>query len=143
MAEPVKHSLVRALEHVPVFAPLEQRLLLEVVGASANLCFPEGTTVFSAGDPAEALYVVLSGRVSILDGERALADIEPGDVFGEMALLAETTRRRSARAASDSELMVLPRESFLRLLERSPEIASEFRSTAERRRRAAEATDLA
>ena len=58
----VTHSLVKALRAVPDFADLDDATLLRIVGASTNLFYPAGSVVFEPGSPAEALYVVLSGR---------------------------------------------------------------------------------
>jgi CRP-like cAMP-binding protein len=134
---PLTHTLVRALQGVPAFASLDEDMLLRVVGASANLFWPAGAPVFEAGDRADALYVVLSGSVRIEqpDGEepREVARMEPGDFFGELALLLEKRRSKRAVAAEDSELMVLSREPLCELLDASPDVAAHVRRTMEER----------
>lgn len=139
MSQPVTHSLVGTLRGVPDFAVLDDAALLEVVGASANLHWSEGSTVFSTGSPAEAVYVVLTGRVRILDpdgdGQEAeqVAEIGPGDYFGEHSLLLYTTHSKSAVTVEDSELMVIPKDSFQPLLGDNPELAAHFRAKLEHR----------
>ena len=66
MRRPVGHSLVKALRAVPGFDILDDRYLLEVVGASANFLWPAGARIFEKDAPGEALYVVLSGCVRIV-----------------------------------------------------------------------------
>ena len=127
------HSLVTALRAVPVFESFEEHDLLELVGTSANLCWPAGSTVFEAGAEAEALYIVLSGRVRISQDEREVAEIGPGHFFGELSLLMHTMHTRTATTLEDSELMVLPKVSFQDLLARNKEVAAHFRRTAEER----------
>ena len=133
MPDPVHHSLVTALRAVPVFESFEEHDLLELVGTSANLCWPAGSTVFEAGAEAEALYIVLSGRVRISQDEREVAEIGPGHFFGELSLLMHTMHTRTATTLEDSELMVLPKVSFQDLLARNKEVAAHFRRTAEER----------
>jgi CRP-like cAMP-binding protein len=133
----VKHSLVSALAAVPDFAALDDRTLLRVVGASANLVWTENSVVFEKGSPAEALYIILSGRVRIVDvvdGEDVeIATLEPGDFFGELSLLLHSTHSKTARAMELTELMVLPKESFQELLASNAELAGHFRRKLESR----------
>src|SRR5688572_18458615 len=135
MSNRVSHSLVNALRHVPAFAELEEATLLELVGCSANLNWDGGRTVFERGSPAEALYVVLSGRVRIVDSEndQVVATIEAGDYFGELSLMLDTTHSKTAIAGGQTELMVVPRESFQELLEGRPELERQFRRVMDER----------
>lgn len=127
MERPITHSLVKALRNVPGFDVLDDRTLLRIVGASVNLVYPTGALVFEKGTPGEALYVVLSGEVRIfdvLDGhEVEVATTRPGDYFGEMSLLLTSTHTKNVRAVEDSELLVLDKDSFRRLLDGYPEVA--------------------
>lgn len=123
---PITHSLVKALRGVPDFAALDDRTLLAVVGASANLVWAAESTVFEAGHPTEGLYVVLSGRVRIfetVDGnERDVVTVNPGDFFGEHSLLLDSLHSKSARTLETSELMIVPRESFQALVADNPDL---------------------
>ncbi len=137
MSEPASHSLVKTLRAVPNFAALDEAILLEVLGASANLYWDTGRTVFEAGETAEALYIVLSGRVRIVEtagGEQTeVAELGPGDYFGENALLHEVTHTKSAVTSEGTELLVLPKESFRSLLDSNPELAARLEHTLEQR----------
>jgi CRP/FNR family cyclic AMP-dependent transcriptional regulator len=138
MARPVTHSLVKALRGVPGFDLLDDRHLLWIVGASTNLAWPAGSFVFKKGTPGEALYIVLSGEVRIydvVDGyEIEIARIRPGDFFGEMSLLLETTHTKNVQAVEDSELLVLMKDSFWALLEKRPDLAEIVQKRLEGRR---------
>jgi CRP-like cAMP-binding protein len=127
MERPITHSLVKALRNVPGFELLDDHTLLRIVGASVNLAYPEGELVFEKGSPGEALYVVLSGQVRIYDEvdgrEVEVARTRPGDYFGEMSLLLTSTHTKSVRAVEDSELLVLDKDSFRRLLDTNPDVA--------------------
>lgn len=138
MAAPVTHSLVRALRAVPDFASLDDDSLLTIVGASANLFWPADAVVFDRDSVSEGLYIVLSGGVRIYDvadgDETEISRLSPGDSFGELSLMLRTTHTKRARAVVDSELMVVPEESFRQLLESNAELAAYFSRRVEERR---------
>ena len=132
----VSHSLVKALRNVPAFATLDDDHLIEIVGESSNLMWSEGSIVFEQGDPGDGLYIVLSGGVRIYDnsdGDHEVARIGPGDYFGEISLLNDAPRTKSAAAVEDSELLVLPRESFRRLLDGNAQLEAHVRERIEQR----------
>lgn len=133
MGERVTHSLVGALRSVPGFDALDEKGLVEVVGCSANMIWPAGSTVFGPGDPSEALYVVLSGSVRISEGETEVGRIGRGDFFGELSLMSDSTHARAATVEEDAELLVVPKESFQELLTAEPELEAEFRRKAQER----------
>ncbi|MFN2589543.1 MAG: Crp/Fnr family transcriptional regulator [Actinomycetota bacterium] len=137
MRTPSTHSLVKALRSVPDFSGLGDHTLLQIAGGSMNLFWSAGATVFEPGSPSEALYVVLSGEVRILDpadGDAEVSRIGPGSSFGELSLLLATKHSKRAEAVEDSELLVLPRGSFEEVLDGNPELADEFRRRIEQRK---------
>ena len=137
MADPVTHSLVAALRAVPVFAAFDDSTLLKIVGASENLFWREGSTVFEKGSEAEGLYIVLSGCIRIFDvedgRETEIVRVQPGEFFGELSLLLETTHTKSAAATQDAELMVVPKDSFQDLLASYPDLDEHLRRKIEER----------
>jgi CRP-like cAMP-binding protein len=139
----IGHSLVKALRSVPGFSALEDRDLLQIVGVSVNLHWPTGAIVFEEGAPAEALYIVLSGRIQIFQTDRSsetdVAVIGPGEFFGEFSLLRDETHSKHARAIEDSELMIIPKGSFQRLLANDPVLADHVSGTMKERLRANDA----
>ena len=87
-----------------------------------------GDTLFKAGEPGEALYVVRSGEIELFikdtAGQRiALARVGPGEMFGELALLEQGPRTATAIAMSATELLELDRDDLLLLFQRSPAAA--------------------
>lgn len=137
MTQRVTHSLVKALRAVPDFESLDDHTLLRIVGASANLFWPAGSVVFEKGSPSEALYVALSGEIRIfdtVDGEvQEVSRVGPGESFGELSLLLQTTHTKNAEAVQDAELMVIPEESFQELLDSNEELSAHFRRRVEER----------
>ena len=93
-----------------------------------------GELLFSAGEPADSAYFVLSGELSLAidDAERR---VEPDALVGETALMAEVPRRASAKATDDCELLRIPGAVFRRVLSEFPRAAVKVRAAAVARAR--------
>jgi CRP-like cAMP-binding protein len=100
--------------------------------------WPQGSFVFTKGSPADALYIVLEGAVRIYDeiddAEIEIARTGPGEYFGEISLLMDTTHTKNVQAVEDTELLVLSKESFGRLLASNPNLEQQIRERSETRR---------
>jgi CRP-like cAMP-binding protein len=145
MNDRISHSLMTALRRVPLFSDVEDRALLQLVGAACNFRWRAGSVVFEQGTEAEALFVVLSGSVRILevrDGrEFKIASAGPGQFFGEHSLLLRQTHSKRAVAHEDTELMVLSKEHFDELLAEHPALDALLRQGIQERLRQAESEE--
>ncbi|HET9499176.1 MAG TPA: MFS transporter [Marmoricola sp.] len=98
--------------------PEQVRQRFESSGSRAVL--GAGDWLFAAGDPAEAMYVVSTGRLEVvLDGE-VIRELGPGAILGELALLTGGARSASVRARRDSSLLRVSREEFLEAMAHDP-----------------------
>ena len=87
--------------------------------------FAANEVIFRKGDPGHSMMSVITGRVRIgslspTGKEAVLNIINPGEVFGEIALLDGKARTADATAMVDSDLLVLERREFIPFLERHP-----------------------
>lgn len=83
-----------------------------------------GETLFEKGECGNAMYIISEGRVRVHDSDLTLSYLGPGNVFGEMAALAENeVRSASITADEDTTLLRLEREALLGLLSREPDVA--------------------
>lgn len=126
----MSHSLVKALRGVPGFSTLDEPTLLSIVGASSNLFWRAGSTVFRQGAQGDSLYIVLSGQVRIFDENDRDVDeerLEPGGYFGERSLVLDLTRAKCAEAVEDTELLVLPKQAFDTVMAANPGVAEHVR----------------
>jgi len=102
----------------------------------ARLVSADGGVIFIKGDIGECAYVVMHGTVQIREGGRVLETVEPGGLFGEMALIESEPRSASAVAAGGTELAVIDRSSFEHLVRDEPGFALMVMRLMSRRLRA-------
>ena len=107
-----------ALARSPIFSVLERGSLDALARAATVRRFAGGESLVKEGDEAVAFYVVCEGQLEVVKGvgqkgERVVGTLNPGDFFGEMALLDGFPRAASVRAATDCECLVLTRWDFL------------------------------
>lgn len=115
------------LGKTPLLAGLRASELKIVEGFIHDRRYLPGEVVFDQGEEGQALYIVLSGRVIICQpgqAERPIAELGPGEFFGELALLDNSPRSAQARAGEPTEVAVLFRGDFERLMESHAHLAS-------------------
>ena len=111
------------LSEVSIFRELERTVLEEVAERAEIVRVAGGTHLFRAGEKADALYVLLSGRCDVVAGEEHLVTVGRGAVLGELGLVTGAPRSASVRARRDSELLKLSHDEFKRLLREEPAFA--------------------
>lgn len=109
------------LAKVSFFDGLTREALALIAQVTAEETHALGTRIFQYGDVGDKLFVILEGKVRISRevsgmGEEALAVLGQGQVFGEMALLDESTRSADARAHERCRLLVISKDAFDDLL---------------------------
>ncbi len=130
-------GLVLELRAIPLFRDLGAEALVPVAAIASHVSFASGEEVFSQGGAGDRLFVISEGRVAIVRDEVQLAELGPGECFGEMALLERTTRSATAVAREASVLLTIARDDFDDLLDVYPIIARAIaRVLAERLREA-------
>ncbi|MEO8184720.1 MAG: cyclic nucleotide-binding domain-containing protein [Deltaproteobacteria bacterium] len=112
----------RALARSPLFALLDERELLSLLAMTEVQSFYPGTVIIEQDTVGAEMYVVLSGSVAVYRREAKVAELRAGEHLGEMALLRNQPRSADARAVTMTELLVIPRAAFFRLLHNEPEL---------------------
>jgi NTE family protein len=121
-----RSDLSVVFNELPLFKGLDFAFLREIAAEADWLSLPGGATLFSAGDPADALYVVLSGCLGAFSpNERRnrgfVGRIAAGDTVGEMGLISGRPRNANVVALRDTELARLSSEAFNRVFRQHPE----------------------
>lgn len=114
-------------------------LLDKIVGETVN--FPDGGVVFIKGDHGSAAYLVRDGKVEIRESGRVVETMARGEIFGEMALIDSEPRSASAVAVGATELAVIDKAAFHKLVRDDPDFALAVMRLMSRRLRAAFAAD--
>ena len=132
------------LTSVELFAEMNEEEIDDLTSLAQIKKLDKDTTVFHAGDPADAVFVVASGRVKVVitssDGkEFILTVLGAGQVFGEMALLESAPRSASVVTLSAVEVLVISRADFQRLLDSNARISQRLMAILSRRLRRANA----
>ncbi|MBI2118987.1 MAG: Crp/Fnr family transcriptional regulator [Elusimicrobia bacterium] len=113
-----KYALLRK---VSLLKGISSKTLNKIAQFAQFNSFKKGEEIFSKDSSGECLYVLVNGRVKIYTSigahSKTFALLDPGDFFGEMALLGEPIRSASAKAILSSELLILDRKDFQKFLQ--------------------------
>lgn len=95
------------------------RWIEEVAAAPGELLFEQGSMPYD-------LFLIESGEVEVVRDGNALATLGPGEVVGEMGILAQQRRMASVRARTDVVALALPAEAVQRIAAEMPEVGDEL-----------------
>jgi len=122
-----KNRLAVALEASVMFGDLAEPTLRELEAELESAWIEAGTTLFRQGDPGDALYLVVSGRLRVCvdlanEDARVVTELGCGETVGEMALLDGKPRSATVVATRDSHVARLSKDAFERLFSRRPDL---------------------
>ncbi len=128
-----KKEKVALLKRTALFAECTKAELTEVALTADEREAPGGATLTQEGGRGREFFVLVEGAVAVGRGGRKLADLGPGDWFGEIAILTYKPRTATVTATSPVRLLVISDRAFRRVVETTPRIAlTVLRSVAER-----------
>lgn len=113
-----EHDWMSYLLEAPLFARVPPSNIQKLFVRFESVEFDAGSWVIREGEPGDFFYVLERGRAQVLNkaGE-PLAEIGPGEYFGEEALVGETTRNAGVRMLTQGSLMRLEKQDFSELLQ--------------------------
>lgn len=128
------------LRNVPLFGSLDERAAQKLCDLLETVDCRSDQKLFRAGDAGNAMYLIENGQVRISvtasDGhEITVAELGPGDFFGEMAMLDGQARSANATAVDESRLASLSRKHFMTFMEDNTDVALEMLSALAQRLR--------
>ena len=124
------------LADVPMFSGLSARHLRKVAELGRIRRFHDGETIMKAGEPGDAMHVILDGAVSVRPPGRRNATVGIGGFVGELALLDDGPRTATVIATKPVVTLTVTRASFCRLMRTEPSIALAVAEELARRLRA-------
>ncbi len=122
------------LATIPFFAALDEAVLASVAESAFEVEAVEGEQLALEGDFGYALYAIESGTADVSADGKALGSLGPGDVFGEIAVLASGRRTATVVATTPMRLIALFKRDVWALERRDPAAATRLRELVEKRR---------
>lgn len=128
--------LLPILKQIPLFADLNENQHKDIIQHIVLMYYPKDYTIFKEGDTGDALYILKSGQVSVIKGPKEeedlpqkIAEINTGGFFGEMALVSDVPRNATVKATMDSEVFILNKDDFTKLLGENTVLAQQISAT--------------
>jgi small-conductance mechanosensitive channel/CRP-like cAMP-binding protein len=137
-------DLVERLSAVDIFAPLSDEETERLASASVRHVFAPDELVIRAGDAGSSMFVVHNGRVQVQISEkgkaRAVAVLNEGDFFGEMALFTGEPRAATVVALEETEVLEIGHAAMKHIFETNPDLVESLSWTIAERRAGLTAT---
>jgi CRP/FNR family cyclic AMP-dependent transcriptional regulator len=108
------------LASVPLFGGMNNKELRDIAKATVELQIDEGTEFVTQGDVGREAFVIVEGTAEVIRNGKTIAEMEPGDCVGELALLDHGPRTASVVATSPLTVLVLGPREFLGVLDQVP-----------------------
>jgi CRP/FNR family transcriptional regulator, cyclic AMP receptor protein len=124
------------LKQIPVFADLDDDALRTIAAFAAEVSAPEGKELVREGDFSYDFMAIEDGTVKVHHGDEVIAELGPGDVFGEMGVLERTQRNASVTATSAIRLVTLTSWDIRRLRNDAPEAFARLQDLVRQRHEA-------
>jgi signal transduction histidine kinase len=135
-------TIIEGLRAAPLFAGLSDADLERLAATVESQKLAPGEVLLHEGERGDAMYVIVSGEMEVTKRagatEQPLARVGPGQIQGEIAALQGTERQASVHAVTEVEVLRIPREGLLALLDSGPQAALALVRTVLERLRALE-----
>ncbi|HWW53548.1 MAG TPA: cyclic nucleotide-binding domain-containing protein [Acidimicrobiales bacterium] len=117
-----RDAYLKHLAEVPMFRACSRRELLAIGQRAEDLSYGDGAVIVEEGKKSDAFYVIVAGKARVSRRGRKVAELGPGDFFGETGLLARLPRDATVTAVGPVEVVSISRREFLGVLEDVPSV---------------------
>lgn len=107
------------LKEMPMFSDVPPEAINRVILEIRERDVPKGGVILKEGDPADEFYILRSGSAAVFKNGKEMAALSAGEYFGEIALFEDTPRTATVTARESCSLLVMPKDSFFRILRTS------------------------
>ncbi len=120
-----------ALSNVPVFKGLTKKEIREVERIIHQREYETGEAIFHQGDPGLGMYIIIHGRVQIVNNQNpdnpiVYSELGDGDFFGDLSLVDESDRSATALAGADTRIIAFFRPELKDILTRFPSLGNKI-----------------
>jgi len=116
-------TLAEALRSMPIPASLDSTTRTALARAATLRSLDPGEVVFTEGSVSDRIYLLLAGRADVLHGEQVIADITPGQWFGEIGILHQIARTATVTAREPSDVAEISVEALQAAIGHAPTVA--------------------
>jgi CRP/FNR family cyclic AMP-dependent transcriptional regulator len=124
---------VQDLKSTPLFADVDDERLKKVATFATLESVAEGKVIIREGGFANDFYIIEDGTVKVERNGEHIADLGPGDVFGEQGLLEKQERSATVTATSSVRLIKIEHWELSRMKQAMPEIVEQLQRKVEER----------
>jgi len=121
------------LSEIPLFAGLNRKERRALAPRTDEVDLEEGRVIVREGEWAYEFFAIEAGTCEVRRGDQLLAELGPGDFFGEMGLVGDTRRNASVIAKSPLTVVVMTAQAFRQTSRELPEVAGKIRAAIEER----------
>lgn len=125
---------IKLISSIPIFHNCSQACLKDVSSQLEQIYSSPGDMIIKVGDVGEEMFIISHGTVDVLlpTGERVVT-LHDGQIFGEIALLKETTRTANIESQTYCDLYKLTKKNFNDIVVRYPNLLKNIEATTQRR----------
>jgi CRP/FNR family cyclic AMP-dependent transcriptional regulator len=121
------------LKDIPLFATLSRKGRKAVAQRTDEVDLEAGRHIVRQGEWAYEFFAILDGTAEVRRGDQYLADLGPGDFFGEMGLVEDTRRNATVTAKTPMTVVVMTAQAFRQTAREDPEVAKTITAAVEER----------
>lgn len=121
---------VELIRQFPIFGKIQPAMQKLLCFSAERLAFAAGQVMFSAGDAADAAYIVIDGTVEISvptpGGPIVVNTLTRNEILGEIAIFGEVPRTATAKALTRLETLKISKDLFIKVIRENPDAAIEL-----------------
>ena len=114
------------LKSIDLFSQIPSHVLTKIGKISSEINYDKGFKIFKKGDFGDSLFVIVKGKINIIQDHNSIAILDAGSCIGEMALLDHEPRSADALTMTDVVLLQIDQSSFYDLMAKSPDIMKQI-----------------
>jgi ATP/ADP translocase len=114
------------LKSIDLFSQIPSHILTKIGDIASEINYDKGFEIFKKGDFGDSLFVIVKGKVNIIQNHNSIAILETGSCIGEMALLDHEPRSADAKTMTDVVLLQIDQNTFYDLMAKSPDIMKQI-----------------